>query len=550
MGTSLFNTTPQATYPSLIKLSDNLPLTATFKALSDGLGNDSVLALSTISLQIGGATGATWDNTNKRLGIGTTTPVGILHLYKAAAATRLAIDGDAGQNRLISYRTGALQRFGLYVNNTAESGSNVGSDFAIRAYNDAGTLLSTPLFIKRSTGDVGIGTTTPLTKLHVAQDVAYSPSQSGQLYVGGATTTNKRLMLGYDTTLNYGFIEAVNFGTAYSNLCLNPNSANVGIGTTAPQSILDVRKLSTNLGTTSELGLLISNTGVGGQYSQIGFGYSEGTCGAVISGLITSSAGATNSALVFATRTSTIGSDAPTERMRITSAGNVGIGTATPTDLLEVKRTGDGNVLTISTTATSSQINIGVGVVTSGRPFVGTNTNTNPLEIGTRSNTDMIFLQNSAEIARITANGLTFNGDTAAANALDDYEEGTWTMGVTFGGGSTGITYGSNLGTYTKIGRQVTVNGYLVLTNKGSSTGNAKLTGLPFTIPSGVQNYSSSSLFFENITFLDNPSMIGGLNTTTIEFYQILSTTGVITALTNTNFSNSSGIIVSFTYFV
>jgi hypothetical protein len=31
--------------------------------------------------------------------------------------------------------------------------------------------------------------------------------------------------------------------------------------------------------------------------------------------------------------------------------------------------------------------------------------------------------------------GLTFNGtDTAAANALDDYEEGTWTMGVSFGG--------------------------------------------------------------------------------------------------------------------
>jgi hypothetical protein len=101
------------------------------------------------------------------IGIGTNAPIGLLHLYKSAAATRLAIDGDAGQNRLISYRTGALQRFGLYVNNTAESGSNAGSNFAIRAYNDAGTLLTTPFFINRATGNVGILNTNPLFALDV-----------------------------------------------------------------------------------------------------------------------------------------------------------------------------------------------------------------------------------------------------------------------------------------------------------------------------------------------------------------------------------------------
>jgi len=91
-----------------------------------------------------------------------------------------------------------------------------------------------------STGNVGIGTTTPLTKLHVAQDVSYSPSQSGQLYVSGATNTGKRLMLGYDTTSNYGFIEGVNFGVAYSPIILNPTQGNVGIGTTAPPSKLSI----------------------------------------------------------------------------------------------------------------------------------------------------------------------------------------------------------------------------------------------------------------------------------------------------------------------
>jgi hypothetical protein len=112
------------------------------------------------------------------VGIGTNTPVGILHIKKTAANTRLAIDGDAGFNRLISYRTSAVQRFGLYVNNTAESGANVGSDFAIRAYSDAGTLLTTPVFIKRSTGNVGINTLTGTAKLQVVGSGSTSATTS------------------------------------------------------------------------------------------------------------------------------------------------------------------------------------------------------------------------------------------------------------------------------------------------------------------------------------------------------------------------------------
>jgi|694.fasta_scaffold03074_20 hypothetical protein len=101
------------------------------------------------------------------VGIGTITPLGILHLFVSAATTRMLLDGNAGQSKIITYRTNGLQRFGLYVNNTAESGSNVGSDFQVRAYNDAGTLLSTPLFIKRSTGNVGVNTITPAYQLDV-----------------------------------------------------------------------------------------------------------------------------------------------------------------------------------------------------------------------------------------------------------------------------------------------------------------------------------------------------------------------------------------------
>jgi hypothetical protein len=119
-----------------------------------------------------------WDDTNNRLGIGTTTPLGILHLKRTADTTRMVMDGDAGQSKIITYRTAGLQRFGLYVNNTAESGSDAGSDFAIRAYSDAGTLLNTPVFIKRSTGNVGINTLTGTAKLQVVGSGSTSATTS------------------------------------------------------------------------------------------------------------------------------------------------------------------------------------------------------------------------------------------------------------------------------------------------------------------------------------------------------------------------------------
>jgi hypothetical protein len=97
-----------------------------------------------------------WDNTNKRLGLGIAAPLGILHLKKSADTTRFLIDGDAGQSKIITFRTAGLQRWGLYSNNVAESGSNAGSNFVFRRYSDAGTLLGTPISITRSTGQTTI----------------------------------------------------------------------------------------------------------------------------------------------------------------------------------------------------------------------------------------------------------------------------------------------------------------------------------------------------------------------------------------------------------
>ena len=130
---------------------------------------------------------------------------------------------------------------------------------------------------------------------------------------------------------------------------------------------------------------------------------------------------------------------------------------------------------------------------------------------------------------------------------LDDYREGSWTPGLTFGGASVGITYGaSNGGRYTRIGRLCVATFFLQLSSKGSSTGSAVLTGLPFT------SISSAVLGMMLSGWANGMSAITGAiqgavasGGTTLSLYG--SGTGASSALTNIAFTNSSqlqGVII------
>ena len=89
----------------------------------------------------------------------------------------------------------------------------------------------------------------------------------------------------------------------------------------------------------------------------------------------------------------------------------------------------------------------------------------------------MAFWTNGTERGRFLASGgLTFNGDTASANALDDYEEGTWTPAF-----SDGETLTNNQSTYTRIGRLVVTNCYIsAFSNFDGNNAEFRITGLPF----------------------------------------------------------------------
>lgn len=133
-------------------------------------------------------------------------------------------------------------------------------------------------------------------------------------------------------------------------------------------------------------------------------------------------------------------------------------------------------------------------------------------------------------------------------NTLDDYEEGTFTITLEFGGASVGVVYDVRAGMYTKVGNVVTVTGNLNLSSKGSSVGDAVLTGLPFTVKNVNSGSSPVNIDIELITFADSPQAIIFQNTDSIVLTEV-SNGGTRTTLTNDNFGNDSRIFFSGTYF-
>ncbi|MFY9309828.1 MAG: tail fiber domain-containing protein [Bacteroidia bacterium] len=327
-----------------------------------------------------------------KVGIGTTTPEEMLRVQGNAifgAATVIpgsfgfpvhGVTDDAGTNpgdgrilMLSQNNTGIGTRSGIAFQLSSSAGltnteATIGGVREVAGANSAGGLyfatyasgtLVDRMRIDRF-GNVGIGTTTPSTKLHIADsgpvELRLSPGSPGT----SGTNTAKIRLTGENFGTTEGFlINYTNDGDTYiDNVYDNPSTTapairfrtatagtpidavtiayngNVGIGTTAPTGDLEVAS-PVNAHQT-----LILNTATAGFATQLFF--NEGGTGRAS---IQHNPAVTPGGLSF--QTNGISSPGST-KMVITSTGNVGIGTTAPGFMLEVAGTTacSGNVWT------------------------------------------------------------------------------------------------------------------------------------------------------------------------------------------------------------
>lgn len=131
---------------------------------------------------------------------------------------------------------------------------------------------------------------------------------------------------------------------------------------------------------------------------------------------------------------------------------------------------------------------------------------------------------------------------SANANTLDDYEEGTWTPTINFGGASTGITYSVQSGSYTKFGNRFLLDAHVQVSNKGSSVGSAFLSGIPGTIGSlsmaslRIQNFSAAIDAYPSAVFVN-----GTIN---VSLQKLGNASTSVSDITSVDFSNTTEVII------
>jgi hypothetical protein len=223
-----------------------------------------------------------------------------------------------------------------------------------------------------------------------------------------------------------------------------------------------------------------------------------------------------------------------TNTLHVDATNNrVGIGTVTPDSNLKIKSTG-ASILRIDGGAVAPSVGpLIVGEHNDADAFyIGTNS----VVLGESSNQDVViygadsssgnirfYAGASTETVRIRdGGGITFNGDFAAANALDDYEFGDYDITLTpSSSGSITVNTGENKATYVKIGNFVQAQGRVLVSSVSSPAGDLAIN-LPFQTTSSQGEQSGSgapALFVWNSTQTNNGLWCGFFDKSISAFY-------------------------------
>ncbi len=283
------------------------------------------------------------------------------------------------------------------------------------------------------------------------------------------------------------------------------------------------------------------------------------------------------------------------ERMRIDSSGNVLVGT---TSSQSGASSGNGGQFIASPTGglatsfarNSATVNIlnrigtdgtiisfrkdgagvgSIGVVNTNNLFIQGDSTNSGLQCGTNT---ILPVQSGANASNtidmgdgsnlwkdLYLGGGVYLGGTGTANKLDDYEEGTWTPTIQASGNHySSVTYITQNGRYTKIGRQVFANFrvYISAVTIGSATGNINIEGLPFSVANvDSTNQASYISYVSDVNF--NLSSFGTINIGLNAFYNQnkggltrSKNSGTADGLPNSAIGQATDIVGTFIYFV
>ena len=501
---------------------------------------------------------------NGNLGIGITSPAvsSKLHLYKASAgtphydtyATQIIEDSEArlqliatdgGNNAaslllsnedkhwgIANHGTSSSNRFAIGYKDTSSSNTDI-----IDAQDD--------IFNITTGGSVGIGTTSPNSILHVGSSNATGDASNPAIQIGGSTTYR----LGLYTAAETAFIENKNgddgiaFRVKTATEMMRLQADGVAHITSAGSPIAPTIKHSGGTGDLAKLRLInrsgqSSNKGglveLGGVTDD---GVSRSDVFASIAGLKSNATSANRAGYL---QFSTSSGSALAERMRIDSSGRVAIGVTNPSDYyatnLVVQGASEGGI-TIASTSTQVWNYIMFADGTSGdaryRGYLGYNHNNDSLAIATAG----------TQTLRVDSDGLKFGSDSAAANALDDYEEGSFTPSMT---GFTGTTVAA--AQYTKIGRLVSVDLRLRWTGTDNTTNLIKF-GLPFTSAGPGDAARTSIVFYSGTAIYSGAPISGHIGNAGSEIAFYRADGGSFTPITRNLVNGTYDWLVSFSYF-